>query len=564
MTQTSGEFHVVPAAQTPVSAYAVRPWRVRTGVVVRWLVAGVLLTAATLKARQLATEPTLDRDLFTFRWSLILLVEGELCLGLLLVSGLWTRLAWAAALATFLFFSAISLHKALRGEVSCGCFGAIQVNPWHTFTLDVFIVLLLALFRPKWKEIRPVARPRLRLAAALVVLLGAGVPAALAMAAYIPASLSPEGEIKGDTRFVVLEPERWIGNNFPLLKQIDVGPRLAQGQWTVVLFHHDCPACRKALPQYEQAGGESSRQSGVTQVALIEVPPYEQSALAAAPGNRAAGNEARKSSCLRGKLSAARDWFVGTPTVVSLLDGKVLSAVESKSEDEAAPPPDRRPFDRATATVAVKGGKGDFDFGFVEPGTLHRATLALTNSSSSTITIRRLTSECKCIAARISAETIPPNGTASLEVTLNAPKNQINYAERVLVQPTEASASPLVVLVKARVGLPCTVEPPVLDLGQVSSGQEQRGVITLINSGSMLVRPIYATSTADDCVAQVPRAAAPANGRLEIPVVVKAGGGPGPRRATVSIQTDSPGQPNLQVSVVYEVTAQPPLSRGEP
>ena len=87
-----------------------RPWRVRAVVVVRWLVAGVLLAAAALKARQLATEPTLDRDLFTYHWSLILLVEGELCLGLVLLSGLWKRLAWAMALATFLFFSVISLH----------------------------------------------------------------------------------------------------------------------------------------------------------------------------------------------------------------------------------------------------------------------------------------------------------------------------------------------------------------------------------------------------------------------------------------------------------------------
>jgi hypothetical protein len=555
MTQASGELHAVPPAQTPLDASAAKPWRGRTGAVVRWLVAGLLLAAAALKTQQLASEPTADRDLFTYRWSLILLVEGELGLGLMLLSGLWKRLAWTTALATFLFFAAVSLHKALRGEVSCGCFGTVQVNPWQTFALDVVVVTLLALFRP---ENLPVTRPRLRLAVVLAVLVGAGVPAALAMADYSPARLSPTGEIRGDARFVVLEPEHWVGQNFPLLKQIDVGPRLAQGQWTVVLFHHDCPACRKALPEYEQAGGESSRQSGVTQVALIELPPYEQAATA---GSSLVG---KKNPCLRGKLSSARDWFVGTPTVVSLLDGKVLSAVESKSEDEAAPLPDRRPFDRATATMAIKDSKDDYDFGFVEPGTLHHATLAITNSSNSPVDIRRLKSECKCITARLSAETIPPGGTASLEVTLNAPQNPISYAERVLVQTAQSSAAPLVVTVKARVGLPCTVEPPVLDLGKLASGEERRGVIAMVNAGSTAVRPIYATSTADDCVAQVPRAVAPANGRIEIPVVVKAGHGPGPQRTAISIQTDSPGQPTLQFSVVYEVTAQPAISQDGP
>jgi hypothetical protein len=553
MCQTSDKLHAIRPAQTPRDASTARPWRVRAGVAVRWLVAALLLAAAALKTQQLTTEPTADRDLFTYRWSLALLVEGELCLGLLLLSGLWKRLAWATALATFLFFAVVSLHKSLRGEASCGCFGAVQVNPWHTFALDVGVVALLALFRPGRPEIQPIARPRLRLAAALAVLVGAGVPAALAMASYSPARLSPDGEIRGDARFVVLEPERWVGKNFPLLKQIDVGLRLAQGQWTVVLFHHDCPACRQALPQYEQAGGESSRQSGVTQVALIELPPYEQTAPAATPGNHVAGKETRKSSCLHGRLSAARDWFVGTPTVISLLDGKVLSAVESRSEDEAAPPPNRRPFDRATATMAIKDGKGDYDFGFVEPGTLHRATLALTNSSNSPVNIRRLASECKCIAARLSSETIPPGGAVSLEVILNAPQNPINYAERVLVQTAaQSSATSLVVTVKARVGLPCTVEPPVLDLGKLAPGQERRGTIALFNSGSTAVRPIYATSSIGECVAQVPLAAAPANGRLEIPVVVKAGSSPGPRRAVVSIQTDSP------------VSAPPALSPDKP
>jgi hypothetical protein len=214
--------------------------------------------------------------------------------------------------------------------------------------------------------------------------------------------------------------------------------------------------------------------------------------------------------------------------------------------------------------MAFQNGKGDYDFGFIEPGTLHRATLAITNSSNSPVDIRRLKSECKCITARLSAETIQPGGAASLEVTLNAPQNPINYAERVVVQAAQPSAAPLVVTVKARVGLPCTVEPPVLDLGKLASGAEWRSVIAIVNSGSTTVRLIYATSTADECVARVPLAAAPANGRLEIPVVVKAGGGPGPRRAAVSIQTDSPTQPTLQFSVVYEVSATPALSRGEP
>jgi hypothetical protein len=47
---------------------------------------------------------------------------------------------------------------------------------------------------------------------------------------YTETTLSDAGEIIGDGKIVVLEPEKWIGKRFPLLDYIDIGDRLKEGK----------------------------------------------------------------------------------------------------------------------------------------------------------------------------------------------------------------------------------------------------------------------------------------------------------------------------------------------
>jgi hypothetical protein len=73
---------------------------------IRIVLGYVLLTAAALKGYQLATEPAVNRNLFTSRWFLILVVEFEIAFALVFLSGLHKRLTWwLAAVGCFgLFF----------------------------------------------------------------------------------------------------------------------------------------------------------------------------------------------------------------------------------------------------------------------------------------------------------------------------------------------------------------------------------------------------------------------------------------------------------------------------
>ena len=270
--------------------------------VIGHLVGGVLLVAGTLKAIGLATnaDPALALSPL---WFGIALVECEWLLGLWLVSNLHPSLARRVALACFTVFAGFSLMRALRGEASCGCFGGVvRVNPWYTLLLDAGCVLALLLFRqPVTPRYATIASHPARSALILTIMFWIGLP----WAAVI---------IRSDHPFVI-DPDLWTGERFPLLSHIDIGNKLAQGRWTVVLYRHDCQACRIEVPEYERTARNLLSGGGRPKIALIELPPY------GGPGEQI---PSRDSPCALGRLDDSREWRVGTPLAFILHDCIVM------------------------------------------------------------------------------------------------------------------------------------------------------------------------------------------------------------------------------------------------
>jgi hypothetical protein len=113
------------------------------------LVGAFLLFASVLKGYDLATIPTVETTLWTSRWFLIALAEVEFALGLWLISGLLSSFARWTALGAFLAFFGVSISKALAGEASCGCFGAVvQMSPRFTAIMDLAVIVALFRWRP--------------------------------------------------------------------------------------------------------------------------------------------------------------------------------------------------------------------------------------------------------------------------------------------------------------------------------------------------------------------------------------------------------------------------------
>ena len=226
---------------------------------------GLLLLGATaLKGYQLATEPVVGTGLLNSRWFLMATVEFELFFGLWLLAGVFPRSTQVVAIGCFALFGFVSLWKALGGEATCGCFGNMSVNPWLTASFDWVIVISLLCCRPKgltapfnvdFKQVG------VRLVGVFAIWLLVGVPAGFAMGGYPEATLSDAGTIIGDGKIIILKPETWTGKRFPLLGQIDIGDRLSNGLWLVLLHSHNCSACREAASGYESLARDFSTKS---------------------------------------------------------------------------------------------------------------------------------------------------------------------------------------------------------------------------------------------------------------------------------------------------------------
>ena len=523
--------------------------------VTRILLGLVLLLAAGLKAHQLATEPVPETSLLTSRWFLILWVETEIVLGLWFLSGLARRAAWIAALACFSVFSLVTLYKALSGDVSCGCFGRVEVNPWYTFVLDVAAVGALVLFRPDIRIPTIASKPRARLtvtvAAGFVMVLGVGLAAAL----YTPSTLSDDGQIVGEKRVVLLEPQEWVGRAWPLLGHIDISKQLAKGKWTVVLYHHDCPHCEERVPQFEREARKRAGRLASSKVAMVELAPYAPKGRSLLPPD---------TTCTTGRVSDVRDWFVGTPTVLTLVEGSVVDAREG-DDSEAAKQVRLTGLTLAPGESPVPFEKDGYDFGFVRPKTSHKVLLEVTNPSTKPLGILKIRSECACMSAVTSEEPAPPGGSVPVRVVLVAPKKSQHYNKRILLQTDDPKHPLIPIRIKAAVGLPLHTEPTVLDLGEVATGRQHEKPVTIVNRYSKPVRLIYSTSSGSGCFARVPREPVPALGSLTVPIVVTARG-KGQGRVTVRIQTDLDFQPAVSVPVRFTVgsaeTAGGPLRVG--
>lgn len=255
---------------------------------------GLLLASAAFSK---LSDPR-SRELMTY-----LIVGFELFWAWLLWIDFRPNLLRRSTAALFLCLAVIALFKAVRGDSSCGCFGKIELNPWWTLILDAGVSFCAAT--------APLGPEPTKRGWPVKVLLATGMLciAALVFLATRPAIVTGPGVIASGKRIVLLEPEQWVGQMFPLTNQIDVGAKLLNGEWMIVLFRNDCSACAKAMPSHVAAAARGE------QTALVELPPF------AAPENSIVPPE---SKCLYGRMSRRRLWIVKTPLELRLSNGKVV------------------------------------------------------------------------------------------------------------------------------------------------------------------------------------------------------------------------------------------------
>ncbi|MGC8639210.1 MAG: MauE/DoxX family redox-associated membrane protein [Isosphaeraceae bacterium] len=245
------------------------------------------------------------------------LALAEFSLGLCLLCGAFSAPAWRLSLFCFAAFSGVALYKSAAGVASCGCFSSVPTAPAGTLAFDVCAVAALLVWRPRGLRLCAGAGAE-GVGVILLACFSCGLLFAMEERQWTAPAVDAGGRAGAGEKPVFLEPGGWVGSPLPLMEHIDIGPRLAEGQWIVILYHHDCPSCRKAVKSYVRRAEATRDDRSSTQFALIEVPPY------AAPGEGPAPHVSR---CITGNLDSSKRWVVRTPTVIHL-EGSLVKAVD--------------------------------------------------------------------------------------------------------------------------------------------------------------------------------------------------------------------------------------------
>jgi len=280
----------------------------KANIIVMWIAGVVLLFATTMKIHQLLTEPIISKG-FWESWEFFLIqIPLELGLGIWLICGLFRKAGWLLALISFAGFIVVTLYKGVIGAESCGCFGRVHVDPWITlFVMDIPIFVLLAIFRPKDLKLLPPPWPK----AAHFFAIAIPTFILLPTIEYILITNKPP---MVSEKYEVIDVKQWANQEvWPLLQYVDIKDQLQNGEWVVLMYHYDCPDCRSAIPEYEKMYNDLKGNN--INMAFIEIPPY--------------GDENQQlvrpdSEVNRGRVSEAKKWFVQTPVVVVIDNGRVL------------------------------------------------------------------------------------------------------------------------------------------------------------------------------------------------------------------------------------------------
>ncbi len=224
------------------------------------------------------------------------------------------------AVLAFGLFIAVTLQKGLIGAESCGCFGRVKVNPWITLlAIDIPLFLLLVIFRPRGLKLLPPPWP------SALHFFGVAIPTFVAFGIIIPVLVLNKPPDKTE-KYEVIKPSEWIsgeeGEEWSMLKHIDIADSLRAGLAIVVFYSIECETCHEAIPLYDRMARDMAGNEDAIRFALIEIPPYASEKDDIVPVD---------TPCLRGRLDSSKKWYVQTPLVVVVVDGRAVKFWEGEA-----------------------------------------------------------------------------------------------------------------------------------------------------------------------------------------------------------------------------------------
>jgi hypothetical protein len=226
-------------------------------------------------------------------------------------------------------FLPVLISELLMGSASCGCFGAVEVHPAITLTLDLgFFLGLWVLGRNVPSLKTTTMQPTWR-----VLAVGFWTIASIVLAFGVPTSSSdqaPNAET-GTAAAAAIPAEgyylpqydQWIGtpwDDIQLSTWMRNAPEdLDSGQHYMLFYRKDCEHCHELM----EAFFTGPLTTPTTAVAVPERTGFPEVGV----------QEFACDACRLAELPSGVDWFLATPVLVRLLDGVVECAAEVTADD---------------------------------------------------------------------------------------------------------------------------------------------------------------------------------------------------------------------------------------
>ncbi len=217
----------------------------------------------------------------------------------------------------------------------------------------------------------------------------------------VSAAVAAGSDAGAKSGFVILRPETWIGQRFPLLEDIDIGKELASGKWTVVLYRDGTAASREFLPRYIKTAEDISSWRKDVRFAFIEMPPYRRWYVKSPLSSPV---------CVGGRLSNARRWFVNAPIRVEMDNGQVSSAYTEPAQN-AFLPRSKRPLVKVSSFLVDLGG--------IPEDRTTEAKVSIKNSGKTPVFLRSRTT-CSCTSSEPGTDLLFPGQSTELFIRFDA------------------------------------------------------------------------------------------------------------------------------------------------
>ncbi len=243
----------------------------------------------------------------------------------LIVAGvMWLlpRLSRPVGIVMLAGFLPVLAAEVAMGASSCGCFGAVEIHPGVTLTMDLgFLLGLWWLGRGVEPLATTAAQPTWRvLAAGLWILISVGLAFGLVTAAPVTqvesdAVSASAGPVDG---YYLPTYDQWIGRPWeevPIAAWIQgASSELSEGTRFVLFYRKDCEHCHELM----EAFFTGPLAVPTTAVAVPDRGGFPTVGTLSFPCDQ----------CDRAELPSGVDWFLQTPVLVRLADGIVECAAE--------------------------------------------------------------------------------------------------------------------------------------------------------------------------------------------------------------------------------------------